>query len=349
MKMSRMHPTRRTTRRTTHRTTRRTNRRTLGLALAALMALPAAALAQAQDYPTKPVRMVVAFAAGGPTDVLARVVAAGLAKSLGQQVIIENRPGAGGAIGTRQVAQAAADGYTLLFGGDAALTVLPQISRNAGYDGLRSFTPLRLVASQNNVLMASADREIPDVNTLVAKAKAKPGTISFGSAGNGSPSHLIGALFESQKGIDLMHVPYKGAAPAITDLIGGQVDLMFVGTPVALQNASRKELVPLAVTGAKRLPGLPDVPTFEEAGVSGLGADTAIWWSLMAPAKLPPAIAKKVDAAIQAALNDAEVKSGLAAQGVEVLNLDANTTAQWLERDRKKWGALIGSGRIAKD
>ncbi len=322
-------------------------RRTLTLAMAGLLAAPATVWAQ--GYPTKPVRMVVAFAAGGPTDVLARIMAAGMSTALGQQVIVDNRPGGGGMLGTREATKAAPDGYTVLFAGDAALTVQPLMSKSAGYDAKKDFTPLRLLASQSNVLMASRAKDIADVAGLVSRAKAKPGAVSFGSAGNGSPSHLIGALFESQAGIDLLHVPYKGAAPAMTDLIGGQTDVMFVGMPVALQNATRKELVPLAVTGDKRHPGLPNVPTFAEAGIKGLGSETAIWWSLMAPAGLAPEVRQRLDAATQAALSDPEVKKGFAVQGVDVLNLDAVTMAKWIERDQAKWGALIKAGKISTE
>lgn len=322
-------------------------KRSMALWLACLAIAPVTV--HAQSFPIKPVRMVVAFAPGGPTDVLARLVATGMTKALGQQVIVDNKAGGGGILGTREAAKAASDGYTLLFGGDAALTVQPQLSRSAGYDGLKDFTPLRVVASQANVLVASRAKGMADVASLVAQAKARPGAISFGSAGNGSPSHLIGALFETQAGIDLLHIPYKGAAPAMTDLIGGQIDLMFVGAPVALQNATRKELVPLAVTGDKRLPGLPDVPTFAEAGIRSLGAETAIWWAVVGPAGLPADVRTRLDGAVKAALDDAEVRKALEAQGVEVLNLDSRTTAQWIERDAAKWGKLLQAKKISGD
>ncbi|MEO7938811.1 MAG: tripartite tricarboxylate transporter substrate binding protein [Burkholderiaceae bacterium] len=324
-----------------------TKRSCLTLALAGLLAAPT--LSTAQDFPNKPIRMVVAFSAGGPTDVLARVVAKGMSTALGQQVIIDNKAGAGGMIGTREVANAKADGYTILFGGDAALTVLPQMSKNAGYDGVKDFTPLRLVASQTNVLVAHKSVGVNDVAGLVAKAKAKPDAISFASAGVGTPAHLIGAMFESQAGVSLLHVPYKGAAPAMTDLIGGQINLMFVGMPVAQQNKTRPELVMLAVTGDKRSPAMPDVPTFAEAGIKGLGAESAIWWSVMGPPGLPADVRAKLDAALKTALSDPEVRNGLNLQGVEVLNLDAATTTQWIKRDHAKWGKLIQDKKISLD
>lgn len=324
-----------------------TKRKFLALALAGVCALPA--LAFAQSYPSHPVKMIVAFAAGGPTDVLARIVALGMSKELGQQVFVENRVGGGGMIGTKEAAKAQADGYTILFAGDASLTVQPQLSSGAGYDARKDFTPLRLLTSQSNVLVVNASKGITDLGTLLSRARAKPGSLSFGSAGNGSPSHLIGALFETQAGVDLVHVPYKGAAPAMTDLIGGQIDMMFVGAPVALQNATRKNLLLLAVTGDRRLGALPNVPTFSEAGIKTLGGDTAVWWSMMAPAGLSPTIAAKLDDAIRATLNDAETQKSLAAQGVDVLNLDAKTTAQWIGRDLAKWSALIRSKKVSTD
>ena len=320
------------------------------LGLASLWSFFAPAFAQqSAAYPQRPVKLVVAFAPGGPTDVLARVLANGLGRQLGQQVIVENRAGSGGVLGTREVARAPADGYTLLFAGDAALSVQPQLATNAGYDVQKDFIPLRLVAAQNNVLVVNAASGISSVAALVQRARSRPGGITFGSAGNGSPSHLIGALFESQSGVDLLHIPYKGAGPAMTDLLGGQIDALFVGTPVALQMAGRQELLMLGVTGDKRLRELPNVLTFAESGVRGLGAETAVWWAVMAPTGLPPAITARLESALQATLVDADVKKGLAVQGVDTLNLDARTTSEWIARDHAKWGALIRAKKISTE
>lgn len=317
------------------------------LHLLAATALTAPLGVAAQTYPERPIKVVVAFAAGGPTDVLARVVAAGLAQAIGQQVIVENRPGAGGQLGAREAARAKPDGYTLLFAGDAMLTVQPQLQKAPGYDPQADFTPLRLVAAQSNVLAVHAGKGIADLAGLIASAKASPGRLTFGSAGKGSPSHLIGALFQSEAGVDLVHVPYRGAGPAMADLVGGQVDAMFVGMPTALQYAHRPELRLLAVTGDQRHPGLPAVPTFAEAGIGRLGSETSIWWSLMGPAGLPAAVQARLDDALKAALDDAQVRRQLAPLGVEVLNLDAATTRAWMVRDHAKWGALIQAGRIS--
>lgn len=325
-----------------------TRRPFLAALLASLFTVPA--LAQPTSYPNRTVRLIVAFAPGGPTDILARVVATGLGRALGQQVIVDNRAGSGGTLGTREAARATPDGYTLIFAGDAALSVQPQLGgAAAGYDAQKDFTPLRLVASQANVLVVNASKGITDIPTLIARAKARSGAIAFGSAGSGSPSHLVGALFESQTGIDMLHVPYKGAAPAMTDLLGGQVDALFVGTPVALQMTGRKELLMLAITGDRRNRDLPNVPTFAEAGVRGLGSETSIWWAVMGPAGLPPAVTSRLESALEATLADPEVQKGLVTQGVETLNLDAKTTQQWIARDQAKWGALIRAKKIAAD
>jgi tripartite-type tricarboxylate transporter receptor subunit TctC len=315
-------------------------------AIAATFGTPLAQ-AQTQDYPTRPVKMLVGFAAGGPTDVLARIVANGLSRSLGQQVIVDNRPGVGGVIANKEIARAPADGYNLVFAGDATLTVQPQVVPSAGYDPVKDFTPLRLVASQTNVLVTNTGKSLPDVTALLAKARKSPGTMTYGSAGSGSPSHLIGALFTARTGTELIHVPYKGAAPAFTDLIGGQIDAMFVGMPVALQNGKRSELKLIAITGAKRSRDLPNVPTFEELGISGLGAETAVWWAVMAPPRLPVEVAQRLDQALQATLQDPEVRKNLAAQGVDILDLDSKTTSQWIQRDSARWAELIRSKKVS--
>lgn len=313
---------------------------------AAAIATPSIA---AQSYPDKPVKMVVGFAPGGPTDILARVVATAMGKTLGQSVIVENKTGGGGLIGAQAVARANPDGYTILFAGDGQLTLLPQLSAKAGYESRRDFAPIRMVAGQSNVLMANKASGITDMATLIARAKASPGKITYGSAGNGTPTHLIGALFESATGVSLLHVPYKGAGPAMTDLLGGQIDMMFVGMPVALQHAARDQMTVLAVTGNKRSPKLANVPAFAEAGVKGLGDETAVWWAVVVPASVPQAIRSRLDAAVKDALNNPDLRKTFAAQGVDLLDQDGATTSQWIERDHARWAALIRDKKIAAD
>ncbi|MET3373469.1 tripartite-type tricarboxylate transporter receptor subunit TctC [Variovorax boronicumulans] len=319
-------------------------------ALALTLTACSSVAAFAETFPSHPIKMVVAFAPGGPSDLLARILATGMTKSLGQTVIVDNRSGAGGILGTQAVAQATADGYTLLFAGDSSLTVQPLLSpKNVSYHPVKDFVPLRMVASQANVLIANSSKGLLDVPTLIARAKAEPARVAFGSAGAGSPSHLIGALFQVSAGVDLVHVPYKGAAPAMTDLLGGQTDVMFVGVPVALQNARRKELAILAVSGAKRLPALPDTPTFAELGINGLGSESAAWWAVVAPTGIPESVHARLSNALQAAMNDVDVIKGFKAQGVDMLNLDGGTATKWIERDRTKWADVIKAKKITTE
>jgi tripartite-type tricarboxylate transporter receptor subunit TctC len=313
------------------------------------LAIACAHVASAASFADRPLRLVVAFPAGGPTDVLARIFASGMTRALGQQVIVDNVAGGGGAIGTRAVARAPADGQTLLFAGDSTLTVLPQLLHKPPYTVDKDFVPLRLVSSQVNVLVANASTGLGSVASLLERARTKPGALTYGSAGNGSPSHLIGALFQSSSGVELTHVPYKGSGPAMTDLLGGQIDLMFVGISLALQGVARKELKLLAVTGEKRSQSLPDVPTFAEAGVRQLGNEAVVWWALMAPAGVSQAIQERLVRATQATLIDPDVQRAFGAQGVNVLSLDAATAAQWTARDSARWAALIKAGKVAVD
>lgn len=323
-------------------------RRVLLLAFAAALQ-PFALPAHAQTYPEKPVKMVVGFAPGGPTDILARITATALGKALGTTVIVDNRAGGGGLIGAQSVAKADADGYTILFAGDGQLTLLPQMAAKAGYETERDFVPIHMVSGQSNVLIANKSSGITDMDSLIARAKANPGGLSFGSAGNGTPSHLVGALFENATGVKLLHVPYKGAGPAMTDLIAGQTQLMFVGTPVALQQTVRPQMAVLAITGGKRSPSLPQVPTFAEAGVKGLGDETGVWWAVMAPARVPAAIQARLVQAMKTALADPELRATFAAQGVDLLDHDAATVGQWIRRDHERWAALIKAQKIATE
>ncbi len=315
----------------------------LGAVLAATL-FPLAA--RADTWPERPLKVIVGFAPGGPTDTLARIFAGGLAGKVGAQVVVENKPGAGGLIGTQLVAKAQPDGYTLLFSGDGALTVVTQLNPNTGYDALKDLVPLRLVTGQVNVLVGNTGKGLKDMPALLMRAKAQPGALTFGSAGIGTPSHLLGALFESATGVTLSHVPYNGAEPAMTDLVGGTTDMMFVGMPVALRQAARKELAIIAVSGDQRATALPDTPTFAELGIKGLGGESGVWWALMAPAGLPSAIGEQLMKAARETLADAGVRKQYAAQGVDVLDRDGATTTRWIERDRERWAKLIAAGKV---
>lgn len=317
-------------------------RRQFLVALAA--AVPVLALAQA--YPVKPLRMLVGFAPGGPTDILARIVATALSKTLGQSVVVDNRPGVGGALAAQALAKAEPDGYTVMFAGDGQLTLLPQLAGNAGYVSLRDIAAIRTVAGQANVLLVHKASGLADLPSLIRQAKAQPGKISFGSAGNGTPSHLVGALLESAAGLDLMHVPYRGAGPAMTDFLGGRLDMMFVGMPVAVQNAQNDRIAMMAVTGAQRSARLPSVPTFAELGIKGLGEETDVWWALAVPAATPGAVRSRLDAALRQAMEDPQLRQAFVVQGVDRLDRDAAATVRRIETDQARWAQLIKAGKI---
>jgi len=315
----------------------------------AAVALGSGHSASAASFPDHPIKLIAAFSPGGPTDILARILATGLGKVLGQSVIVDNKAGGGGLIGAQAAAKAEPDGYTLLFAGDGQLTVLPLIFRKSGYDADRSFVPIRMVAGQDNVLVASKNSGIASVESLVARAKAKPATVSYGSAGNGTPSQLIGALFEKSTGTRLLHVPYRGSGPAMADLLGGQTDLMFIGMPVALQQAKGEKLSLLATTGNARSPHTPQVPTFKELGVAGLGDETGVWWAVMAPHGVPASVKVRLEHAVETALADPDVKKALNAAGVDVMNSDAAAVEARIRKDRARWAGLINSGTLVSE
>lgn len=317
--------------------------------VAAALTASAPSLGLAQNFPSKPVRMLVGFAPGGPTDILARLVAASLSKTLGQSVVVDNRPGAAGALAVQTLAKADADGHTVMFAGDGQLTLLPQLSPTAGFVTQRDIAVIRTVAGQSNVLLANKALGANDLPALIRMAKAQPGKISFGSAGNGTPSHLVGSLFESATGVELLHVPYRGAGPAMTDFLGGRLDLMFVGMPVAVQQAQNDKLTVLAVTGGQRAARLPNAPTFAELSVKGLGDETDVWWALAAPAGVSVAVRARLDAALKTAMEDSQLKQAFATQGVDQLDRDATTTQQRIEADQRRWAQLIKAGKVSNE
>jgi len=263
-------------------------RRTL-LALAACAGLTAAATAVADDYPSKPIHILVGFAPGGGTDVTTRILAPGISKRLGQPVVVENHPGAGGNIAAEQVANAAPDGYTLLMGTIAALAINPYLYSSSPLDPLRDLTPITETVSLANVVAARTGLPVKTLGDLIALAREKPGTITYGTSGAGSAGHLAGELFDSMAQVKLVHVPYKGGAPAMADLVSGHVDLNFAAASDAISQAKSGAIRALAVTTPGRIADLPDVPTVEEA--AGLKGYAAInWYGLTGPAKLPQAI-----------------------------------------------------------
>jgi tripartite-type tricarboxylate transporter receptor subunit TctC len=265
-----------------------------------------AATANAQGYPTRPVHVIVPFPPGGTTDIVARLVAERLGATLGQPAVIENRGGAGGALGAAEIARAAPDGYTLGLATVSTHGVNPAINPKLPYDALGDFTPISNLASVPNVVTAHPSLGVFDVRQLVEKAKANPGKLTYASAGNGSLSHMLGELFKASTGTDLLHVPYKGVGPALNDTLGGQVNLLFDNLPSSLPHIQSGKLRALAVSSPARLDSLPGVPTFAESGVPQLNDPS--WFGLVGPAKLPEAVLARVHQAVTRVLASPEVR-----------------------------------------
>lgn len=317
-------------------------RRTL---LAALATLAAASPALAQDaWPSKQIKIVVPFAAGGTSDVLARVLAAQLQTNLKQTVIVDNRAGAGGVIGADSVAKSPADGYTLLLGTIATHAINPALLPRMPYNAAKDFAPVMLLGSISNVLLVGPDQPFKSVKDVIAAAKAKPGSLQFASAGQGTSQHLSGETFKLLAGVDITHIPYKGSAPAIQDVMGGAVPMSFETALVAAPQIKAGKVRALAVTSAKRARILPDVPTLQEAGVPGF--DVASWQALYAPAGTPPAVVAKLNAELARIIEQPEIKTRMEALGLEHT---ANTPAQFAEfqiAEQAKWAKIIKDGNV---
>ncbi|AGW94883.1 MULTISPECIES: Bug family tripartite tricarboxylate transporter substrate binding protein [Cupriavidus] len=283
------------------------------LACASLMAL-AAAPAAAQTWPDRPLRLVVPFAAGGATDVLGRLLAVGLGEKLGQSVVVENKPGASTVIGATQVAKAAPDGYTLLLGASTTLTLNPAIRPNLGYDPIKSFTPLGLVADMSLVLVANPDTPIRSLKDLVTQAKASPDKFSYGSFGTGSSVHFGGEMLKSATGIRMVHVPFNGSAPSLTALAGGQVQVAVDTIVATLPLIKGGKIRPVAVLSPQRLPALPQVPTVAESGYPGFQMGT--WFALLAPAGLPAPVQQKLEKALAEVANAPATRARMAELGL---------------------------------
>lgn len=314
-------------------------RRTLlaGLAVAAAGALPLAA--GAQNYPTKPVTIVVPFSAGGTTDILARIVGQALSAELGQSVVIDNRAGAGGNIGGALAAKAPADGYTLFMGTVGTHAINAALYKKMPFDPVKDFAPLTRVANVPNLLVAHPQQPFKTVKELIDYAKAHPGAVNFGSSGSGSSIHLSGELFKSMAKVDMVHVPYKGSAPAVTDLLGNQIAIMFDNMPSAIQHVRAGKLRPLAVTTAKRSPELPDVPTIAEAGVPGYEATS--WFGMFAVAGTPKPVLERLNAALAKVLKQPEVVAKIKEQGGETISETPEQFAAFIQAESAKWGRVV--------
>ncbi len=312
-------------------------------AVSACLLVALASTGHGQDYPSRPVRVIVPFAPGGPNDLIVRLVATKLADSLGQPFLVENRAGAGGNIGTDYVARSAPDGYTLLSVGPGSLIINPLMGK-VPYDTERDFAPIALMARAPNALVAHPSLAAHSVKELIALARARPGAINYGSGGNGSTPHLAAALFAAMAGIELTHVPYKGTAPATADLIGGQVQIAFLGIPAVLPHARSGKLRVLAVTGLQRSAELPEVPTVDESGVPGYEVNP--WYGLLAPAGTPRAIVVRLGAETTRVVRAAGMREKLAGQGAEAAGSTPEEYAAVIRADTATWTRVVGQAGL---
>jgi tripartite-type tricarboxylate transporter receptor subunit TctC len=311
------------------------------LLLAAIAAaLPAMGQqAGAQAWPERPITLVVAFAPGGSTSIVARAVSDKMSEALGQKIIIDNRAGAGGTIGTKAVAGSPPDGYTIALGYTGTLAIGPSLYTRAGYDPRKDFAPIGMIGNAPNSLVVHPSFPARTVAELIAYAKANPDKVNFGSAGVGTASHVSGEYFATAAGIKLVHVPYKGTGPALTDLIGGHIPMAFAPIPATHAQISSGTLRALAVTSAARTSLLPEVPTIAETGLAGF--DASLYYGLVAPAGTPRPIVDKLNAALRAALASDDVKQRLVADGTEVTPSTPEEYAAFIDKDESKWSKIV--------
>ena len=298
--------------------------------------------AAAQDYPTKPIRLIIPFPPGGSNDVVGRMIALQLGDRLGRQVIVDNRGGAGGIIGTEAASKAAPDGYTLLII-SIAHAVSPWLYK-LQYDPIKSFVPVSILASGPNVLVVHPSLGVHSVTELIALAKEKPGQLNYASAGIGSFQHLGGELFKLTAGIDMVHVPYKGGGPAMTDVLGGYTKIMFSSMVQTTPFVLNGQLRALGTSGARRNPALPDVPTIAEAGLPGYEATN--WWGIVAPAGTPPEIVEKLHTEIAAVQESPKTKEQFAAQGADIVQMTSAEFGTFIEKEINKWERVVKEAGI---
>jgi tripartite-type tricarboxylate transporter receptor subunit TctC len=313
--------------------------------LLTFLALAVAPFAHAQDdYPNRTVRIIVPFAPGGSTDVVARILADKLGTDLKQSFVVENRAGAGGNIGADAVAKASPDGYTLLMGTTGVLAINKYLYKEMSFDPERDLVPVSYTSLITNILVVNPQVPAKTVSELVALARAKPGSLTFASSGAGSSTHLSAELFKSMAGVDILHVPYKGSSQAITDLMGGQVTMLFDNAPSSIPFVEQGKLRALAVTSTKRLPNLPDVPTLDEAGVKGY--ESLSWSGIMAPAGTPKRVIDKLNAAIEKILRDPDVKQRFASLGVEPVGGPPEAFSRHIRAESEKWARVVKTANI---
>ena len=315
------------------------------IAFAALFLLAVAV--RAADYPSRPVTLVVAFTPGGASDVLARILGRKLEQVLGQPFVIDNRPGAGGNVAAEAVAHGAADGYTLLVGNNAIIATNAALYKKINFDSERDFAPVGLIGSQANILVVNPAVPANSLAELIALAKANPGKLNFASSGHGLAAHLAGELFKAEAKIDIVHVPYKGAAPALQDVIAGHVQMMFATASSVVPQIRDGKVRPLAVATLKRTAVLPEIATMDELGLKDFDATT--WHGLVAPARTPPEVIATLNRALAATLSDAAVKKSLGDLGVDIIGGSPQAFAAYIRSEIPKWTAIIKASGATLD
>ena len=313
----------------------------LGLLVGALAWLPNAG---AQEYPTKPIRLVITYPPGGNTDLVGRALALKLGEFMGQQVVVDNRGGAGGVLGSMITAQSAPDGYTIMLGTSAGMVINPLLSRKLTYDPVRDFAPVSMVVIVPQLLVINPQLPVKNVRELIAFAKAKPGYLNAGSSGVGTPNHFGTELLKWLAGVDIVHVPYKGGAPALTDLLGGQIQMAFSSVPAVLPHIKAGRLVALGVGSAKRSPALPNIPTIAEAGVPGYEYTT--WYGIFAPAKTPRTLIARLNTEIVKAMETPDIKDRFTALGGDPDPGTPEELRAYMANESAKWAKIIKAANI---
>ena len=325
----------------------RIHRAVLSLSISAMAALASGTASAQPKYPDRPIRVIVPFPPGGINDVVARPVLQKIGELLQTSMVIENRAGAGGTIGATAAARAEGDGYTLLLGAASTMAVAPAMYANPGYAPDKDFSAIGGMAAVPSVLLTAKTDKFKRLEDLVSAAKAAPGTLTFGSAGAGASQHIQMELLKSRLGISLTHVPYKGGAPAMTDLLGGQIDFMLEPVPTAMQHVQAKKLTGLAISKAARAAALPDVPTFQEAGVADFLVTT--WFGLFAPANVAPPVLRQLEAALIKALQDPALAKSMQERGIDPMPMDAAEFARFAARERERWRTVVQQSGIKAD
>jgi tripartite-type tricarboxylate transporter receptor subunit TctC len=317
----------------------------IAVLVAAAVLVPGSAAGQ--SYPAKPIRLIIGFPPGGGTDIIGRIVAQRLGEGLKQQIIVDNRGGASGLIAAEILAKEPADGHSIMMAHTAAMSILPSLYATLPYDPVRDFAPISLVAISPQLVVAHPSLPVKNVKELIALARARPNQIHFASVGNGSVQHLAGEMFNLQAGVKMVHVPYKGAGPAVIDLVGGHVQLSFDVIPVVIGHIKAGKLRPIAVTSEKRTPLMPDVATVNEGGLKGF--DLSTWWGLVAPARVRPEVVARLHAETVKTLAQPDVRERIAANGADAVGNSPEEFASFIRNERAKYARIIKEANIKLD